>query len=60
MPHIPTKEAMLDAVRKSGCSNLKALPLDAMTAEAIYTHLLEAKCPCLQRLLKAKEKSSHP
>ena len=59
MPHIPSKEAMIEAVRKSGCSNLANLPLEAMTAEAIYTHLVEAKCPCLQRLLKEK-KSSHP
>jgi hypothetical protein len=60
MPHIPSKEAMIDAVRKSGCLNLKGLPLESMTAEVIYSHLLAAKCPCLQRLLKAKEKSSHP
>lgn len=51
MPHIPTKQAMIDAVRKSKCANLKDLPLDAMTAEDIYTHLLTAQCPCLQRLL---------
>jgi hypothetical protein len=43
---------MIDAVRKSNCTNLKALPLDSMTAEDIYAHLLEAKCPCLQRLLR--------
>jgi ATP-dependent helicase YprA (DUF1998 family) len=54
MPHIPSKEAMLSAVRSSRCSNLNNLPLDAMSAEEIYTHLLEAKCPCLQRLLKKK------
>jgi hypothetical protein len=57
MTHIPSKEAMIAAVRKSGCSNLKTLPLESMTAEAIYGHLLAAKCPCLQRLL-AKEKCS--
>lgn len=59
MTHIPSKEAMIAAVRKSGCTNLRGLPLESMTAEAIYTHLVAAKCPCLQRLLKEK-KSSHP
>ena len=43
---------MISAVRKSKCTNLNALPLDAMTAEKIYEHLLEARCPCLQKLLK--------
>jgi hypothetical protein len=42
---------MIDAVRKSNCSNLKALPLEVMTAEQIYTHLLDARCPCLRKLL---------
>ncbi len=60
MPHIPSKEAMVDAVRKSGCSNLRNLPVEEMTAEALYTHLVEAKCPCLKRLLASMEKSSHP
>ena len=55
MPHMPSKEAMLHAVRKSGCMNLKGLPLEAMTQEAIYTHLLAAKCPCLQRLLATQK-----
>jgi hypothetical protein len=59
MPHLPTKEEMIAAVRKSGCPNLTALPLDAMDAKAIYEHLLASKCPCLQRLLKEK-KPSHP
>jgi hypothetical protein len=56
--HIPSKDAMIEAVRKSGCANLKGLPLESMTAEVIYGHLLAAKCPCLQRLLKGKV--SHP
>jgi hypothetical protein len=56
MPHIPSKEVMIAAVRKSNCSNLKDLPLEVMTAEQIYSHLVEAKCPCLQRLLKEKER----
>lgn len=60
MPHLPSKEAMIHAVRTSGCSNLKGLPLEAMTAEAIYTHLVEAKCPCLQRLLKGKKSTPSP
>ena len=60
MTHIPSKEAMIAAVRKSGCTNLMGLPLESMTAEALYTHLLAAKCPCLQRLMKTREKSSHP
>ena len=48
---IPSKEAMISAVRKSGCSNLRDLPLEVMTAEDIYTHLIASKCPCLQKLL---------
>jgi hypothetical protein len=52
---MPSKEAMLHAVRSSGCTNLKGLPLEAMTQEAVYTHLLAAKCPCLQRLLKTQK-----
>jgi hypothetical protein len=52
MPHIPSKEAMIEAVRKSKCSNLKDLPLEVMTAEDIYTHLLAAKCPCLRKLME--------
>jgi hypothetical protein len=51
MIHIPSKEAMIAAVRKSRCSNLRDLPLEVMTAEDIYTHLVAAKCPCLQRLI---------
>ena len=55
MPHhIPSKQAMIDAVRKSNCANLNALPLDAMTAEDIYAHLLTAHCPCLRKLLDKK------
>lgn len=52
MTHIPSKEAMIAAVRKSGCPNLKNLPLESMSAEAIYAHLVAVKCPCLQRLLR--------
>lgn len=59
MPHMPSKDAMIKAVRASGCQNLKSLPLESMTQEAVYGHLLASKCPCLQRLL-AKENSSHP
>ena len=59
MPHIPSKDAMIAAVRTSGCANLNSLPLEVMTAEEIYGHLVASKCPCLQRLLKEK-KSSHP
>jgi hypothetical protein len=54
---MPSKEAMIDAVRKSNCSNLKALPLEVMTAEQIYTHLLDARCPCLQKLLEHPKSS---
>jgi hypothetical protein len=49
---IPSKEAMISAVRKSGCVNLTALPLDSMTAEEIYAHLVVVKCPCLAKLMK--------
>lgn len=52
MTHIPSKEKMIEAVRKSGCSNLKDLPLESMSAEEIYKHLVAAKCPCLARLMK--------
>lgn len=58
MPHIPPKEDMIRAVRKSGCSNLANLPLESMTAEAVYTHLVAAKCPCLQRLLKTQKSTT--
>lgn len=57
--HIPRKEDMIEAVRKSGCSNLRNLPLESMSAEEIYTHLITVKCPCLQRLLKDKNKELH-
>ena len=57
MPHIPSRKAMIMAVRQSGCQNLKDLPLEVMTAEEIYAHLVETKCPCLQRLLKHKNKA---
>jgi hypothetical protein len=54
--HIPSKEAMIEAVRKSGCANLKDLPLEIMTAEQIYSHLIVAKCPCIRRLLASETK----
>jgi hypothetical protein len=54
MPHMPTKEKMIAAVKKSGCPNLHALPLADMSAEQIYLHLLASKCPCLQRLLRSE------
>ena len=53
---LPSKDAMIHAVRASGCANLKGLPLETMTAEQIYTHLVAAKCPCLQRLLAKMKK----
>ena len=56
MTHIPSRKAMIMAVQRSGCQNLKDLPLEVMTAEEIYTHLIESKCPCLQRLLKKQSK----
>lgn len=57
---IPSKEAMIEAVRKSGCSNLKDLPLEVMTAEQIYTHLVAAKCPCLRRLMEKGASTASP
>lgn len=57
---MPSKEAMIAAVRKSGCTNLKGLPLESMTQEAIYTHLVAAKCPCLARLVQPKKSSTSP
>lgn len=60
MPHhIPTKEEMIEAVRKNGCPNLLALPLADMTAADIYTHLLEAKCPCLRKLMEKKKEKEN-
>lgn len=56
MPHIPSKDEMIRAVRKSNCQNLKDLPLESMPAESIYTHLMEAECPCLKRLLASKSR----
>lgn len=55
--HIPSKDEMIRAVRKSGCRNLNHLPLDEMSAEAIYTHLTIVKCPCLRHLLASKSHS---
>lgn len=52
MPQMPSKEAMVEAVRKSGCSNLRDLPVEVMRAEDIYTHLMASKCPCLKRLME--------
>jgi len=56
MPHIPTKEEMIAAVRKSKCPNLKDLPLEEMTAEDIAAHLLESRCPCYAKLVGDKKK----
>lgn len=50
---------MITAVRKSGCKNLMHLPLESMSAEAIYTHLREADCPCLKRLMKLHSSDPH-
>lgn len=55
MTHIPSKEEMIAAVRKSGCSNLMSLPLETMTAEQIYSHLVAARCPCLKKLMASKK-----
>lgn len=52
MPHMPSKDAMIQAVRKSGCANLNHLPLETMTAEQIYSHLVAVRCPCLARLMR--------
>ena len=60
MPHIPSKEAMIAAVRKSGCSNLNHLPLESMSQEEVYKHLVAAKCPCLQRLLHTQKSTTSP
>jgi hypothetical protein len=60
MPHIPTKDAMLAAVRASRCANLNHLPLDVMSAEEVYAHLVAAKCPCLARLMGTQKSSTSP
>lgn len=59
MPHIPTKDEMIKAVKTSGCPRLNQMPVDYMTQAQLYTHLLEAKCPCLRKLM-AKHHASPP
>jgi len=55
MPHqIPSKEQMIAAVKKSGCPRLNQMPIDYMTQEQLYMHLLESKCPCLQKLMRER------
>jgi len=53
---IPTKEEMIKAVRSNGCPRLNALPVEYMSQFELYTHLLEAKCPCLQELMRKKNR----
>jgi hypothetical protein len=60
MPHIPSKEDMIHAVRKSGCTNLKDLPLEIMSAEEIAKHLIASKCPCYARLIAKQHHETLP
>lgn len=55
MHQIPTKEEMIAAVRKSGCPRLNQMPIDYMTQAQLYTHLLQCKCPCLQKLMRERK-----
>ena len=45
---------MIAAVKKSGCPRLNQMPIDYMTQEQLYMHLLESKCPCLQKLMRER------
>jgi hypothetical protein len=49
---IPSKQEMIEAVKKSGCPRLNQLPVNYMTQAELYMHLLESKCPCLQKLMR--------
>jgi hypothetical protein len=51
MPHMPTKEAMIAAVKASKCPRLNQLPVAYMTQSELYMRLLELKCPCLAKLM---------
>ena len=56
MPHqIPSKEQMIAAVKKSGCPRLNQMPIAYMTQAQLYMHLLESKCPCLQKLMRERK-----
>lgn len=51
MDRIPTRDAMLHAVMKSGCENLRRLDLVHLDRLEMFTKLQAMKCPCLQALL---------
>lgn len=59
MHQIPTKEEMIAAVKKSGCPRLSQMPIDYMTQAELYTHLLQSKCPCLQKLMRDRKNLQH-
>jgi hypothetical protein len=58
MHQIPSKEEMINAVKKSGCPRLNCIPFQYMTQEQLYTRLLEAKCPCLEKLMRERKSQS--
>ena len=49
---IPSKEKMIEAVRKNKCPRLNALPVEYMSQSELYMHLVNSKCPCLQELMR--------
>jgi len=55
---IPSKEEMIKAVRQSRCPRLNGLPVEYMSQNELYMHLLESKCPCLQELMRKKGQMS--
>jgi len=56
MDAIPTREAMISAVMKSGCENMKRLDLVHMDRMEMYTKLMAVKCPCLKALMSQSTK----
>jgi hypothetical protein len=52
MERIPTRQEMIDAVKNSGCENIRRLDLIHMDRFEIYNKLVAAKCPCLERLMR--------
>jgi hypothetical protein len=60
MHQIPTKEEMVNAVKKSGCPRLNCIPYQYMSQSELYTRLVEAKCPCLAKLMRERRSHSDP
>jgi hypothetical protein len=52
---IPSKEEMVGAIKKSGCPRLNQVPYQYLTQYELYNYLLEAKCPCLVKLMRERK-----